>query len=56
MNVKIAAQTLSATHANILNNYYGPETSQTALFCKHMNNFFDCLNVKSTKEVDYSRN
>ena len=56
MNVKLAAQTLSGTNANILNIYYGPETTQTALYCKHMNNFFNCLNVKSTKEEDYSRN
>ena len=33
VNVKLAAQTLSATNANILNNYYGPETTQTALCC-----------------------
>ena len=33
VNVKLAAQTLSATNANILNNYYGPETTQTALYC-----------------------
>ena len=56
MNVKLAAQTLSGTNANILNIYYGPETTQTALCCKHMNNFFNCLNVKSTKEGDYNRN
>ena len=55
MNVKLAAQTLSATNANILNNYYGPETTQTALYCKHII-FFDWLNVQSTKEGDYSRN
>ena len=53
---ELAAQTLIATNANILNNYYGPETTQTALYCTHMTNFFDCLNVKSTKEGDYSRN
>ena len=56
MNVKLAAQALSSANANILSNYYGPETTQTALYCKHMNNLFDCLNVKSTKKGDYSRN
>ena len=56
MNVKLAAQTLSVTNADILNIYYGPETTQTALCCKHMNNFFNCLNVKSTKEGNYNRN
>ena len=53
---ELAAQILIATNANILNNYYGPETTQTALYCKHMTNFFDCLNVKSTKKGDYSTN
>ena len=56
MNVKLAAQTLSAINADISNNYYGPETIHTALYCKHMNTFFNCLNVKSTKEGDYNRN
>ena len=56
MNVKLAAQALSSASANILSNYNGPETTQTALYRKHMNNLFDCLNVKSTKEGDYSRN
>ena len=50
MNVKLAAQILSAANANIFHNYYGPETTQTTLFSKHMNDFFNCLNVKSTKE------
>ena len=49
MNVKLAAQTLTAINANILNNYYGPKTTQTVLYCKYMNNFFNCLNVKRTK-------
>ena len=50
MNVKLAAQILSATNANIFNNYYRPETTQTALYCKHMNDFFNCLNAKSRNE------
>ena len=50
MNVKLAAQILSAANANIFHNYYGPETTQTTLYSKHMNDFFNCLNVKSTKE------
>ena len=56
INIKLAAETLSATNANIFNNYYGPETTQTTLYCKNMNNFFLFLNVKSTKEDEYSRN
>ena len=50
MNVKLAAQILSAANANIFHNYHGPETTQTTLYSKHMNDFFNCLNVKSTKE------
>ena len=56
MNAKLAEQTLSATNADTLSNYYGPETMRTALYCKHINNFFNCLNVKSTKEGNYNRN
>ena len=40
MNIKLAAETPSATNANIFSNYYGPKTTQTTLYWKHMNNFF----------------
>ena len=50
MNVKLAAQVLSATTSTLLNTYYGQETTGTANFCEYMNNFFDCINVRSLKE------
>ena len=41
MNVKLAAEVLSATTSILLNTYYGQETTGTANFCEYMNNFFD---------------
>ena len=52
MNVRLAAQTLSATTASVLRTYYGDDTSETALFCENMDNFFDPLNVRNTSEGD----
>ena len=45
MNVRLAAQTLSATTASVLKTYYGEDTSETALFCENVDNFFDALNM-----------
>ena len=56
MNVKLAAQVLSATTSTLLNTYYGQETTGTANFCEYMNNFFDCVNVRSLKEGKFQRN
>ena len=56
MNVKLAAQVLSATTSTLLNTYYGQETTGTANFCEYMNNFFDCINVRSLKEGKFQRN
>ena len=50
MNVKLATQVLSQTTANILFDYYPTETHGSAEYCLKMNKFFDCLNVRSTKE------
>ena len=52
MNVRLAAQTLSATTASVLRTYYGEYTYETALFCENMDNFFDALNVRNTSEGD----
>ena len=52
MNVRLAAQTLSATTASVLRTYYGDDTSETALFCENMDNFFDALKVRNTSEGD----
>ena len=56
MNVKLAVQVLSATTSTLLNTYYGHETTGTAHFCKYMNNFFDCINVRSLKEGKFQIN
>ena len=56
MNVKLAAQALSATTSTLLNTYYGHETTGTANFCKYMTNFFDCINVRSLKEGKFQIN
>ena len=56
MNVKLAAQVLSPTTATLLNTYYGQETTGTANFCEYMNNFFDCINVRSLKQGKFQRN
>ena len=52
MNVRLTAQTLSATTASVLRTYYGEYTYETALFCENMDNFFDALNVRNTSEGD----
>ena len=55
MNVRLTAQTLSATTASVLRTYYGEYTYETALFCENMDNFFDALNVRNTSEGDRKR-
>ena len=44
MKVKLAAQVLSTSVANLLRKDY-QDTKVTAEYCEKMNNFFDCLNV-----------
>ena len=53
MNVFLAAQVLSATTANILEEYHDTDSHGTAEFCRQMDMFFDALNVRSTKEADF---
>ena len=55
MNVRLAAQTLSATTASVLRTYYGEYTYETALFCENVDNFFDALNLRNTSEGDQKR-
>ena len=50
MNVKLAVQVLSSTVAQVLNNFGSKETAATATFCGMMDQFFDCTNVRNTKE------
>ena len=56
MNVKLAAEVLSATTSTLLNTYYGQETTGTANFCEYMNNCFDYINVRNLKEGKFQRN
>ena len=56
MRADLAAQVLSSTVANVLNLYGGPECFATAKFCKMMNDFFDCLNIRSSTEYVHDRN
>ena len=50
INVSFAVQVLSSTFANVLKNYYDKETNGTAKFCKYIDKFFDCLNVRNKVE------
>lgn len=50
MRVRLAAQILSNSVGICLNEFGPPEAAGTAKFCIMMDTFFDCLNVKNTKE------
>ena len=50
MNVKLAAQVLSSSVSNVLNNFGPPEAAGTAKFCSMMDSFFDILNIRNTIE------
>ena len=50
MNVRLAAQILSSTVSNVLNNFAPPEAAGTAKFCSLMDSFFDILNIRNTDE------
>ena len=56
MKVNLAAQILSSTVANSLEMCYGDTVSETINFIRHMNKFFDCLNVRNLYEGRNSRN
>ena len=55
MTVKYAVQVLSKT-VYCSSQYGNPDTSETARFCYMINDFFDCLNVRSTTEAVKKRN
>ena len=50
MRVSLAGQVLSETVGNVLNNFGPEEAAGTGKFCLITNKFFDCLNVRNTKE------
>ena len=44
MRINLAAQVLSETVGNVLNNFGPEEATGTGKFCSIMDKFFDCLN------------
>ena len=50
INVRIAAQVLSESVANVLFATDPADTNATAKLCLMMDRFFDCLNVRNTEE------
>ena len=55
MRVNLAVQVLSSSMAKIMKQFGPEESHQTAEFCLIMDKFFDCMNVRSNKEADYTR-
>ena len=56
MKVNLAAQVLSSTVADAVEMLYGENTAETVKFIRHMNKFFDCMNVHSLSEAPRKRN
>ena len=54
MRVRLAAQVLSESVGTVLNEFGPPEANGTAKFCL-LDKFFDCLNVRNTKEHSIKR-
>ena len=55
MRVDLAAQILSSTMASVLNHQGGNELSGTSKYCDIINQFFDCMNVRSVSEYIQKR-
>ena len=55
MRVNLAAQVLSSTMSAVLENFGPPDAIETAKFCKMMDTFFDCLNVRSLEEYEKAK-
>lgn len=52
---RLAAQVLSETVGNVINEFGPPEAAGSAQFCIMMDKFFDCLNVKNTVDHELKR-
>ena len=50
MRVSLAAQILSETVSTVMNTFGSPDMTATAKFLLMMDKFFDCLNVRNTRE------
>ena len=55
MTVRYAAQILSKKMATVLQQYGPPDVQETAKICEMLDNFFDCLNVRSLTESKKKR-
>ena len=55
MSVRLAAQVLSETLGNVLNQFVPLEAAGTAEFCLMRDTFFDRLNVRNTTEHELKR-
>ena len=55
MRVNLASQVLSETVGHALKTFRSKEARGTAEFCLIMDKFFDCFNVRNTKECVYKR-
>ena len=55
MNVALAAQVFSFTIALALDDAYGNTVSETTKFIRHMDTFFDCLNVRHYNDGEKQR-
>ncbi|XP_033739584.1 uncharacterized protein LOC117326894 [Pecten maximus] len=56
MKVKLAAQVMSDSVANALEELYDGQVSETVTFIRNINKFFDCLNVRNRFEGRNKRN
>ena len=50
MNVSLAVQVMSKTMSLALKQYFAKGADETAKLCEMINEFFDCLNVRSFHE------
>ena len=55
MRVNLAAQVLSASVASVLKAFGSPEVAATAKLCEMVDDIFDCLYVRSTREHEKKR-
>ena len=55
MRVNLAAQVLSSSVAKVLRAFGSPEAAATSKLCEMVDNFFDCLNVRSLAESEKKR-
>ena len=55
MRVNLAAQVLSSSVAKVLQAFGPPEAAATSKLCEMVDNFFDCLNVRSLAESQKKR-